>query len=35
MNYNIIEYIKSCKLVNNRVEITGKAILYLKGEIYC
>lgn len=23
-----------CKLVNDRVEITGKAILYMKGEIY-
>jgi predicted PhzF superfamily epimerase YddE/YHI9 len=22
-----------CKKVNNRVEITGKAILYMKGEI--
>jgi len=23
-----------CKIVDNRVEITGKAILYMKGEIY-
>ena len=24
----------NCKLVNDRVQITGKAVLYLKGEIY-